>query len=657
MCGICGIVGVDEERADRAVRQMMRVMPHRGPDDEGFEKFAIAQGASASFGFRRLSILDLSMAGHQPMVETTTGNGLIFNGEIYNFKDLRNRLKAEGVRFNSSGDTEVLLAALTVWGEAAIDKLDGMFAIAFFEAGTRRVLLARDGFGIKPLYVSRQDKHLIFASEVRALLASGLVARDFDPQGVASFLAFGAPQSPLTVHREVRSFPAGCREWITTDQTGRPMQAGAPRKFWSILDAGSPSHEGRDAVAKTVRETFLQTVRDQCQADVPVGVLLSAGVDSTLVAAALTQAGFSLTTFTAGVESANEQSELAIARRTAVRLGASHNELVLHDGNIGELWDLWLRSADRPSVDGFNTFLVCKAIHGSCVKVALSGVGADELFGGYGSFGRTVRFSRLLRLAQWLPRNARAGLAALAARIGGRRLKRQAWRFDLFSGRSSRPHDVIVGLKRLLGDHEMRSLGFVAADLALADDFMTWDVANELAGETMDAFKAVSTVEANLYMGNTLLVDADVNSMAHSIELRVPFLGKKFVEMGLAIPSWMHIDPNGVGKQVLRNAMSDLAPREVLERPKTGFALPFDRWMFTTLRDSCEAAISGLEAIPFLNHQQARKMWQDFVRDRHANHWLRPMLLVALGNYADSTARTFIDSAGAMKLRPRCPPA
>jgi len=217
MCGIAGVVSRHPQQVEPAVRRMMHAMVHRGPDDEGFEWLPFgtdASGLRAGFGFRRLSILDLSSAGHQPMVDVATGNCIVFNGEIYNFRDLRQRLEARGVTIRSSSDTEVLLHAVSVWGERALDEIDGMFAFAFYEASSRRILLGRDPLGIKPLYVGTTTGSLVFASEVRAVLASGLIPDELDPGGIASYLAYGSPQDPLTVHRSIRSFPAGSCCWI-----------------------------------------------------------------------------------------------------------------------------------------------------------------------------------------------------------------------------------------------------------------------------------------------------------------------------------------------------------------------------------------------------------------------------------------------------------
>jgi asparagine synthase (glutamine-hydrolysing) len=251
MCGICGVIATPGRGIAAPVRRMMQAMVHRGPDDEGYEEIILWAGDSSpkiGLGFRRLAILDLTPTGHQPMFNPNTGDCLVFNGEIYNFQSLRAELQCEGVRFRGTSDTEVLLHALSTWGERTLDRLAGMYAFAFFEARSRRVLLARDPLGIKPLYVAQTADEVVFASEVRALLVSGLVPDDLDPAGIATMLAYGAPQDPLTVHRAIRSLPAGTYGWISMGQDGivRPLE---PRKFWGYPGEVSPAPSAENASA------------------------------------------------------------------------------------------------------------------------------------------------------------------------------------------------------------------------------------------------------------------------------------------------------------------------------------------------------------------------------------------------------------------------
>jgi asparagine synthase (glutamine-hydrolysing) len=650
MCGICGAIGADPEVLEPAVHRMMRAMPHRGPDDEGFERMPMGardSGMIAAFGFRRLAILDLSMAGHQPMVHPVSGDCLIFNGEIYNYRWLRARLESEGVRVTSSGDTEVLLKALASWGEEALNMIEGMFAFAYYEAGNRRVLLARDPVGIKPLYVSHTPHRLLFASEVRTIRASGLVSDEFDPAGVASFLTYGAPQDPLTVHRDIRSFPTGTMQWISLDVHGRVREE--PRRRYWRFPAAIPDRTA-DEAADSLAVTLRATVRDHLAADVPLAFFLSGGIDSAAIAAMATECMGPVSTYSVGFESPSMASELPIAAETAALIGSDHHEVFIGRRDIASVWDEWMAAADRPSVDGLNTFLITKAVKAGNAKVAFSGLGADEIFGGYSTFFRVRQLAPFLRFAAFAPPTVRNALVRCLLPLCPPRYRTQLQMLAQSSGKSI---DLAIELKRMLGTESLDQLGFRAKELGLRDDFLPPELYAELEDAGDDSFLAVSRVETYVYMGNTLLRDSDTNSMAHSIELRVPFVGTRMLEEAGRTPGRLHLADGRIPKAILRRAVGHHLPRVVLERPKTGFSLPVGDWMYDELRESCESAIDALAHVPFLDMRGARALWDRFRADRLHTYWLKPLLLVALGNYVDGCKRSFLDAAGAMKIRAR----
>jgi len=623
-------------------------MPHRGPDDEGFEQVPMGTNdAVAAFGFRRLSILDLSMAGHQPMVSASTDDCLVFNGEIYNFRWIRAKLEAEGIRVVSTGDTEVLLKALSRWGVKAIDLLDGMFALAFYEARSRRILLARDPVGIKPLYIARPSAGFLFASEVQTLRASGLVSDEFDPAGVGGFLTYGAPQDPLTVHRDVKSFPAGTSQWIDVDASGS-VREHARQRYWRFPAAipGRTLDQAADALLPTLRTA----VHNHLISDVPVAFFLSGGIDSAVIATLAKESLSHVSTYSVGFESPNMPSELGVAAETARILGSDHHEVMVGRREIAGLWESWMHAADRPSVDGLNTYLITKAVKAGNAKVAFSGLGADELFGGYANFFRVRRLAPLLRLLAVLPQSARLGVARLLLPLCPPRYRN---RLLMLARSSGRPVDLAIELRQMLGSEALGALGIRAGDLGVREDFLPDELFAELEDAGRDDFLAVSRVETYVYMGNTLLRDADANSMAHSIELRVPFVGKTILEEAARTPGHVHLGAGRVPKAVIRKAVGTFLSPTVLNRPKTGFTLPVGDWMYDELRDFCESAIDSLRHIPFIDAAAARRLWNRFEVDRGHTYWMMPLLLVALGNYADKCERSYLDAAGAMKLRPK----
>jgi asparagine synthase (glutamine-hydrolysing) len=627
MCGIAGIVGADRAGIRPAVRRMMAAMVHRGPDDQGYEEFELSAGGgpSAGFGFQRLAILDLSPAGHQPMVNELTGDRLVFNGEIYNFRPLRIELEARGVVFRSTGDSEVLLRALSHWGEAALDRLDGMFAFAFFQAATGRVLLARDQLGIKPLYVATGSSGVVFASEVRALLASGVVSDELDPAGIAAYFAYGSPQDPLTIHRHIRSLPAGSCSWV--DRHTATVGPLASRRYWSFP---VPIPTGEMEAVAALRNDLANAVQDQCVADVPLGVFLSGGIDSAALAGFAKAGQPVVTTVSVGFQIAGAGDELDDAAATAAALGTRHLQTVLDDDWIQSQWQQWLKAADRPSIDGLNTYIVSGAVSDLGMKVALSGLGADEIFGGYPAFRNVPALLRYARLFALAPRSLRIAAGRLA--FAPFRPSRRKRALSLLSAEPS-ILGLLLSIRRLLDDDDLQSLGLSAKSLGLRPDFLPQEAIDHLALEGLDPFHAISRAECGLYMNNTLLRDADVNSMAHSIEVRVPFLGRTVVEHAFRLPADVLAPPNSPPKHMLREAAASTLPRFIFDRPKKGFSLPIGDWMFGALRDECEAAIDTVAACSILPERGVRQLWEDCRSGGNTVHWTKPLSLVALGSY------------------------
>ena len=638
MCGIAGILASDGRTVEQAVGRMMRALIHRGPDDEGYEQFPLGPdsgGGTCGFGFRRLAIMDLSPAGHQPMVNAVTGDALIFNGEIYNFAELRGRLKSQGCSFRSTGDSEVLLQALGTWGERALDELDGMFAFAFYHAASRRVLLARDPLGIKPLYLARLPGAVVFASEVRAVLASGVVSDELDPAGIAGCLAYGAPQDPLTVHRAIRSLPSGTCEWIDAGSlAGRPSVI---RRYWSFPTVEQPPAEPQLVAA--IRADLADSVRRQCASDVPLGVFLSGGIDSATMAAYATDAALRpdpVSSFAVGYDVPGAADETTAAAETAHAIGTRHFQTIVDDDWSMLQWYEWLKAADRPSIDGLNTYIVSGVVKDHEITVALSGLGADELFGGYPSFRRVPRARLALAAVAWLPRGLRR---AAAGRLLGRLpADKRAKALDLAASSAS-PIELAALARRTQSDAVLHALGLDARRLGLAPSYLPAEAIAPLESRSRDPFAAVSRAELALYMGNTLLRDADTNSMAHSLEVRVPFLGQRLVDRVSRLPGWTRAPRGSLPKHLLRKAVADRLPASVFTRAKTGFSLPFGDWMFGPLRDQCEAAIESLAVCPLFDAGVVRKMWADYDARRKQIHWSRPLSLVVLGSYLGKAAR------------------
>lgn len=622
MCGICGVISADPQPVEPAVRAMMRAMVHRGPDDEGFALLSMGEDAAATpvvgVGFRRLSILDLSSTGHQPMFNDATGDCLVFNGEIYNFRQLRAELQCEGVVFRGTSDTEVLLQSLAIWGDAAVEKLNGMYAFAYYHAASRRMLLARDPLGIKPLYLSALPNRLVFASEIRPLLGSGLVSKDLDMAGISGMLAYGAVQSPRTVYQHIRSFPAGHLQWLDAGVVaGRHFSS--PRRFWFFPSQLIVDDENR--AATRVQQILGDAVKRQLVADVPVGIFLSAGIDSTVIALLAREHNSRISAFTVGFGPIHGVDEMQEAAATARELGVQHVPVSIDAGNLPDHWHDWLDGMDSPSVDGFNTYVVSRRLSAEGVVVGLSGLGADEMFGGYSTFPRAIWGSVFLAPFRFIPRGMwRQAAAALDGVASGRSNAEKM--LDLIAGEKS-AGGVARSLRRILSNSRIKAMG-VHVNQHAHDDL-------EPSSVRSDAFNAVSQAELVHYMGNTLLRDTDINSMRHCLEVRVPFLDLQLVNYVSALPGKTKY--RTVGKHLLRRAFSHSLPAHVAQRPKTGFALPVGKWMRNEMRESSEASLANLKRQSPLDPTEIDRFWKLFIDKPESTGWLRPMALVALGAY------------------------
>jgi asparagine synthase (glutamine-hydrolysing) len=502
-----------------------------------------------------------------------------------------------------------------------------MYAFAFYEAKSRRILIARDPFGIKPLYVSILPRSLVFASEVRAVLASGLVPTDLDPAGIASFFAYGAPQDPLTVHQAVKSFPSGSCQWIDASVT-QGRQPPSPRRYWRFPEAVGLYPEA-EAVWR-IADDLQQSVRDQCVADVPLGVFLSGGIDSATIAALACNHTPAIHTFAVGFEGSGAFDETEQAASTAKALGTSHRQTILDEAWIKLQWPEWLKAADRPSIDGLNTFVVSGAVKSQGITVALSGLGADELFGGYPHFRLIPKMQRWLSPLACMPTQLRRSVAGLAL-SRARRGKRDR----LMDVVAVKPDalGIALSIRRLLCNRELQLLGFPNRLPGLTASHLPEQAFSAVGAAGGDIFRTISQVECHFYMGNTLLRDSDCYSMAHSLELRVPFLGRCFSEQVMSLPGGMQDPPGSLNKHLLRRVGHDLLPGEVFDRPKTGFTLPVGDWMNGPLLDDCEAAVRSLAACPLMDARGVHQLWEDYRANWSSTFWTRPLSLVVLGSY------------------------
>ncbi|TAJ85282.1 MAG: asparagine synthase (glutamine-hydrolyzing) [Reyranella sp.] len=596
MCGIAGIhayldVAPPVDRGELV--RMSERMVARGPDGSGLW---VSGDGRTGFGHLRLAIIDLSEGGAQPMHASDGRLTITFNGEIYNYRELRAELQARGRTFRSGSDTEVLLQLYAEYGAAMVGRLRGMFAFGLWDADKRTMLLARDPLGIKPLYWADDGWTLRFASQAKALLAGGAVSRDPDPAGIVGFHLFGSVPEPFTVWRSIQSLPAGTM--LTVDATG----PGLPQRYYDVATAlteraapAAAPGDSRRRVAEAVRDS----VRHHLVADVPVAVFLSAGIDSGVLLG--TMAGLGARDVTAVTLGFAEFEGLALdeaplAAEVAARYGARHIVRTVDRAEFERDLPAIMDAMDLPTVDGINTWFVAKAAREAGIKVALSGLGADECFGGYPSFTDVPRSVHWLRPVSWLP-----GLGALAR-----------WGLSGAIAAGLRLHPKAAGVLQYGGN-------WAGAYLLRRGVYMPWELDDVLdpalvqeglrrlaplsriaaaleAGHRLGDFDRVAALETSLYMRNQLLRDADWAGMSQGVEIRVPFVDPFFIA---ALPPGPVLAGMNA-KDAIAEVPSPPLPDSVRHRRKTGFSTPLGRW----LQDA-----AGAPRQPGIDFSAASRAW------------------------------------------------
>ena len=621
MCGIAGVFSWSEASAFDATRtaaDLGAALAHRGPDGEGtFTERGLL------LVHRRLAIIDRTPGGKQPMTTPDGRYSMVYNGEIYNYRELRADLERAGARFASSSDTEVLLALIVRDGIAALSRARGMFALALWDGVARTLTVARDRFGIKPLYVAARDGGVAFASEIAALRRASLVARDVSPAGVLAFLAWSYIPSPLTWLRGVESLTPGT--WKRWHDGGRE-EGGTFADFTTVYDDQAAVSE--DELRARTHEAIRDSVAAHMVADVPVGIFLSGGVDSAVVVASARAAVTGpLHTYTVAGD-VPSMSEIEPARQVATFFETTHHELMIGAAAIERALPSIVRRLDAPSADAINSYFVSQAVAATRVKAVLSGVGGDEMFGGYPSF---QRIPSAIRTAKWLAPVLPVTVLAASALSDwrARKLQHFAGGPDATSAyRAVRGNFMPEEWIGLLGPAFDGETGRDAREtLARVDAWTLRDGAHETP------LAAVSRMETSGYLQGQLLRDIDAVSMAHGLEVRVPFVDHRLA--GTVWPALGHHPHLLEGKRLLRESLPAL-PQGVASGPKRGFTLPFDTWMRGGLRETSLRGIESAVAHGWVNARAAAAVWGDWERGRA--HWSRAWGLSVLGQFLQEAA-------------------
>ncbi len=629
MCGFAGEFLFCAGRADQnRVETMAESIFHRGPDESGTY---LSPDKRCAIGFRRLSVID-PISSHQPMVSDDKQSAIAFNGEIYNFLQIREKLQSQGTEFHTSGDTEVLLNFYLTNGCESISELVGMFAFALYDNRKGQLILARDRLGQKPLWYAELADRVVFASEAKALLKHPMVKRDCSPESISDYLSIGYVPSPASAWVGIKKLPPGSVLIFGSDKGCVEF-----KKYWQPATSGQAT-ANRAELVDAVRETVKEAVRLRMLSDVPLGALLSGGIDSAVVVSLMCkEAGRAggVRTFTAGFEDPR-YDERADAKILADYCGTEHTELMVKSTpeQIKQMLDRVVSQYDEPFADSsaLPTYLICQAAR-QHVTVALAGDGGDEVFGGYDRY-RAMLLGQTMNPAKYLAVRIAAALARPFAGLDERNKLRRFIRFA--DGLSLPPALQYSAYRQLFSPDDLLRL-FTPAYLAETDlDVYSgeeWFCGLYEQGEFDSEVANAQRHDLMTYLPDDLLVKTDIAAMAGSLELRAPLLDHQVVELGLSLPVEMKVNTTA-GKLILREAFGDLLPAEVFEKPKRGFGLPLGSWLREELRDEMIATLTdpALKKMGIFQEEALVGLMNDHISGR-ADHRHRLWVLMVLGRW------------------------
>lgn len=625
MCGIVGAIGfINQDYFDK-VQQINNSMTHRGPDASGIWSSGLSDRTGVIFAHRRLSIIDLNPESNQPFLDHDSRTVITYNGEVYNFRELRKELQSSGFRFRTKSDTEVVLKSYLHWGSNCVEKFRGMFSFAIYDPRKHQVFIARDRLGIKPLYYMNIKKTnelttLVFASEIRALLSSNLIERKMDKTGFSSYLWNGFVSGPNTIVRGIQRLDPGTSMIVKIN--GLNVEY---KRYWQLPDAKID----RDAEEK-LTESLIDSVKMRMVSDVPLGVFLSGGIDSSAITAlAAKSSNTPIKTFNIAFEE-SKYDESIFAKKVAEKLGTDHTEVYLSEELFKTELPNAIGSLDQPTFDGLNTYFVSRAVKEAGITVAIAGTGGDELFGGYSNFRELPGLRRASQLAQILPDKLIKSGSSFVSRM-------------MYGKPVYIPHQTRWGKlgEALCQGGDLFKLYQLSSAIFLPDfindlsggicpsgcisgipDLRVDEIKKNINGNPV--LHAISQLELSSFIGDRLLIDTDMTSMASSLEVRVPLLDHVVIERIAAVDAKKRFYPIQK-KQLLRNsALNELDP-SFFNRSKAGFELPIGRWCRQTLKEEISEAFSDKDACNSigLNSAVISNLWKAYQNKTPGLYWSR----------------------------------
>lgn len=594
--------------------RMTRRLAHRGPDAEG-----VYIDDGIALGHRRLSIIDLSDDANQPMTDASGRYVLVFNGEIYNYQSVKAALP--DYPFRSKSDSEVILAAYARWGAACLDRLNGMFAFAIWDRERSELFVARDRLGVKPFYYYMAPGIFVFASELRAILASGLAEAKLNPAGARNFLMYQSVYAPLTIVKDVLRLMPGEYGVLKDGHFERNV-------YWRIERAPRPDAvDDPDAVRKQIRALLADSVEIRMLSDVPLGAFLSGGIDSSAIVGLMSECSTQpVNTFSINFEEP-EFDESRYSSLIARRFNTRHTPLVVRAADFLDTLTDALDALDTPSGDGFNSYLISRITRNAGISVALSGIGGDELFAGYPSF---LYWLRLRRQWWWhLPTGIRRPVASMLGHFDQHaRLMRLS---DILSARSPLIEEIYPSIRQVLAPAQTQVL--LPGSEPLTDPVKEMLAARRTELEQLPLLSQYTIAELLGYACNVLLKDTDQMSMASALEVREPFFDYRLIEYVIHVPD--HIKHPHFPKKLLVESLGSLLPDEIVHRPKKGFSLPWKLWLRHELRDWCQERINNLCDRPAFNADAVRRVNKHFYQSAGGNSWMQVLQMAALEDWLE----------------------
>lgn len=611
MCGITGFILKKSlsQSISQIINNMLKAIHHRGPDDQGI---FINDQHGLALGHARLSILDLSQNGHQPMIDEKTSVVLVYNGEVYNFPSIKKELEALGIFFKSSSDTEVILQAYITWGISSFKKLDGMFAFSIFDPRENKLFLVRDFAGIKPLYYSDTAAGLFFGSEIKSLLASDQIPTKISYDGLSKYLSYGNTCSDNTLYNNIYKLPSG--SFLELDLRTHTYQINA---YWAAIDylnKAQNSQYSEQEAAQKIKSTLENSVQSQLISDVPVGICLSGGIDSSAITAfASKHYPGKLKTFSVDFDFMAGGSEIPMANFVAETFKTDHQTFQISGKNIENIVRQSITWHDEPFGDAANLplFLISEQLKKANIKVVLQGDGGDELFAGYAHYQRAQFLSQLRKLRPlikpFFPLIPNTDFLSRAKNY-----------FDCITDKDP----ALMHAMMLTTDRKERvTAGLLNLDLQKKlesyDPFSSYKFLYQLSKEA-DAPQRMLYMDYMLLLQHQFLEKVDRPTMANSIEVRVPFLGKELVELALDLPSRYKI--HGTEKKyLLRQALRGIVPNKILDAPKKGFGVPFDHWLKKDLLNLLQETMVNLNNQGLINKNLVDLKIQEHIQGKKNN--------------------------------------